>query len=266
MRIPPFVSLCLLAAMLGSEADAWAHGPSKEGANGCEDTFAQRLAHQAGFTTLDASGGHLVIARDCKAWPGQGSRAIAAFAYDGRIASQKQLAIAVLEGAGRELVASYAGNIPEDSASEVGSSSLTLDTARYQLAKDMRAFGVRLNTFRDRCTYEGGSTDALTLYVVEGRTIRPVFSADMWHWQFGPGNRCGGESEVERIDVKVRVSVAPSASNGFADLRLTAVRSDMKVPLVSRIVRYDGDRYDLRPWHVALEAAVAAGNKERSWP
>lgn len=74
----------------------------------------------------------------------------------------------------------------------------------------------------------------------------------MSRWSYGGGNRCGGE-DVPRIDANTLISVEPAISNGFADFRLTAIRSDKKNP-VSAIVKYDGERYDLKPWRAALDA------------
>jgi len=171
---------------------------------------------------------------------------IAAFAYDDGTEYEKQLLLAVIEEPNNRIIASYKGVIEEDAVTEVSSYSLRLDTARYTLSKDTRAFGLRLNTFRSRCSYEGGFDDELTLYVVDGRAIRPLFTEKMSHWSFGIGNRCGGE-DVPRTDANILVAVEPTISNGFADLRLTAIRNDKKKPL-SVVVKYNGERYDLKPW------------------
>jgi len=178
---------------------------------------------------------------------------LAAFAYDAGSQYEKQLLLAVIDHPGR-ISASYKGVILEDAASEVSASSLSLDTARYQLSGTVRAFGVRLQTFRDRCTYEGGFDDELTLFVIADKTLRPVLTETMRHWTYGSGNRCGGE-EAPRTETNIMISVAPTASHGFADLRLTAHRSDKKKSL-SATVSYDGERYELKHWKRAFQAWV----------
>jgi hypothetical protein len=100
--------------------------------------------------------GGLLVAGICRPWPADKSKIIAAFAYDGGIEYEKQLLLAIVEGPKNRVIASYKGVISEDAATEVSSYSLRLDTARYTLSKNTRAFGLRLNTFRERCTYEGG--------------------------------------------------------------------------------------------------------------
>ena len=164
----------------------------------------------------------------------------------------RYLGFPLVEGPDHRVLASYKGVIAEDAATQVSSHSLRLDTARYTLSANTRAFGLRVKAFRDRCTYDGGFDDELTLFVVEGRAIRPVLAETMSRWWHGPGNRCGGE-ETPRIDSNVTISVEPTASHGLADLRFTAVRSDGKKP-VSAVVRYDGKSYDLGRWRAALNA------------
>ena len=109
----------------------------------------------------------------------------------------------------------------------------------------------RISGTRNRCTYEGGSDDELTLFVVDKTAIRPVLDLIMSHWTYrGGGNRCDRE-EVPRTEATVSISVEPTASNGFADLKLTARRSDKKKPLNMR-VHYNGNRYDLKAWNDAF--------------
>jgi hypothetical protein len=100
--------------------------------------------------------------------------------------------------------------------------------------------------------YEGGFDNELTLYVVDGQKIRPVVTEIMSHWSYASGNRCDRE-EVPRTEANTVISVEPTTSNGFADLRLTATRSDQK-KRVSAIIKYNGERYDLEPWSTAFGA------------
>lgn len=256
------LSACLLvAAAIGLAPGAWAQAPSDAGQGRCSDALIQRVgAHfrlaEFAFPSRDlspgAGNGALLVAGVCKAWPTNGARTLAAFAYDAGVDYEKQLLLALVEGPDHRVLASYKGVIAEDAATELSSQSLRLDTARYTLSANTRAFGLRVNAFRDRCTYEGGFDDELTLFVVDGRAIRPVLAETMSRWWHGPGNRCGGE-ETPRIDSNVTISVEPTASHGLADLRFTAVRSDGKKP-VSAVVRYDGKSYDLGRWRAALNA------------
>ena len=258
MRIRKVISACLLSIVICLGQRAIAQTQSEEDANRCSDAVVKRLGahfHLNNFFFPErgiSENGGLLIAGICKPWPTNKSRMIAAFAYDDGTEYEKQLRLAVVEGPNNRIIASYKGVIQEDATTEVSRYSLRLDTARYTLSKNTRAFRLRLNTFRSRCTYEGGFNDELTLYVVDGQTIRPVFTETMSHWSFGSGNRCGGEV-APRTDANILISVEPTISDGFADLRLTAIRSDKKKP-VSVVVKYNGERYDLKPWKTIFDA------------
>lgn len=261
MRTGKIISAWLLFIFVCFEQSALAQPQSEGEASHCGDGVVKqlkrhfRLAYfaypaQGKYPSIDNGG--LLVAGICKPWPTNKSRIIAAFAYDGGAEYEKQLLLALIEGPKNRVVASYKGVILEDAATEVSSHSLRLDTARYTLSKNTRAFGLRLNTLRERCTFEGGFGDELTLFVVNGKTIRPVLTEIMSHWRYGSGNRCGGQ-EVPRLDANILISLEPTLSNGFADLRLTAIRSDEKKP-VSAIVSYNGVRYDLKPWSAVFGA------------
>lgn len=259
MRTGKIISACLLSTVVCFGQFALAQSQFEEDASRCSDGVVEHLGKHFGLTDFayPAQGmypgiqnGGLLVAGICKPWPTKKSRIIAAFAYDGGTEYEKQLLLAVIEGPNNRVIASYKGMIPEDATTEVSSFSLRLDTARYTLAQNTRAFALRLNTFRERCVYDGGFGDELTLFIVDGQTIRPVLTETMSHWRYFSGNRCGGE-DVPRTDANILISVEPTTSNGFADLRLTAIRSDKKKPL-STIVKYNGVRYDLTPWSAAF--------------
>lgn len=95
-------------------------------------------------------------------------------------------------------------------------SQIDLDTARYQLTPQLRAFGVRV-------TYEGASRvnpyegQALSLYVLDGRTLRRVVDNltvenNSGEWD---GNCAGTFSATTRT-----LAVGPANSVGYATLRV----------------------------------------------
>jgi hypothetical protein len=245
-------------ALLTTVIAAHAQRQSEEDVSRCSDTIVHRVG--AHFRLKDFSyplrsmypsteNGGLIVAGVCKEWPANKSLTIAAFAYDSGVEFEKKLLLAVVDSPTGRVLSSHVGAIPEDAGSEVTSHSLRLDTAPYTLSNATRAFGLRLSTLRDRCTYDGGADDELTLFMVDERVIRPLFTAIMSHWRYDSGNRCGGE-EVARTDAYTTISVEKTATHGFADLRFTAKRTDKKKP-VSAIVKYDGQYYDLKPWRNA---------------
>ena len=95
-------------------------------------------------------------------------------------------------------------------------SQIDLDTARYQLTPQLRAFGVRV-------TYEGASRvnpyegQALSLYVLDGHTLRRVLDNltvenNSGEWD---GNCAGTFSATTRS-----LAIGPANSAGYATLRV----------------------------------------------
>lgn len=91
-----------------------------------------------------------------------------------------------------------------------------VDTARYQLSPQDRAFGIRIN--RDNAKY-GGSVQDLSLYVIHGKEISLVLdyleaSANIEGAE--PDPNCG----FSGITMNRSLAIANTMSHGYADLRL----------------------------------------------
>ncbi|MDR2638126.1 MAG: hypothetical protein LBB55_07290, partial [Zoogloeaceae bacterium] len=184
---------------------------------------------------------------------------IAAFAYDAKVEYEKKLLLVVYDNTRKRVISSYSGILGEDAATEVGPYSIRIDTARYVLAKNVRAFGLRLDTRNGRNCGDGTWGDELILYVMEGRKLRPVFFATMRRGLLGRVgsegmDRCGFNVEM---DSEKTISIEKTSTHGFADIRLTAsvtwgfdeptaIRPNPPKPL-SRIIKYDGKRYAYNP-------------------
>ena len=224
----------------------------------CNDTTLQRIGAHFGLehvayprdgTSPSAENGGLIISGTCKPWPGSRKRTVAALAYETGL-DEKALLLAIVDSRTGVVVASHRDAIVEDSATAVREHSVSLDTAPYILSTATRAFGVRLNTFLDRCGYEGGSDGQLTLLVANGKVIRPIFTEPMRHWHYLGANRCNGE-DVPFTTTSTSIIVQRTSTNGLADLVLVARRSDGKKALTAT-VKYDGNQYDLSPWRGAF--------------
>jgi hypothetical protein len=104
----------------------------------------------------------------------------------------------------------------------IGLRGIALDTARYQLAPQIRAFGVRVS-------YEGASRVApasdttLDLYVMDGHALRRVIAdltvdSDSGDWD---GDCAGTFSEMSRT-----LSFGPAAHDGYATLHVAEKKVD----------------------------------------
>lgn len=96
----------------------------------------------------------------------------------------------------------------------VALSDMSLDTARYKLTTDLRAFGVRAR-FTNASRLNPMEEVQLSLYVREGATLRPVLQKLLVYQFSGEwDDDCTGQrSEMTRM-----VEVAKTSSHGYADL------------------------------------------------
>ena len=198
-----------------------------------------------GFYPSVENGG-LIYSSTCKAFPNNKSIIISAFAYDAGIESEKELLVALLDASNNKVLNSYKEAISEDAVTQINENSLTLDTAKYSLSENTRAFGVRINGFLDRCGYEGGYDDQLILFIVNGNKLKPILSETMSHWRYTSENRCNGE-DPPKIYANTIISIEKTSSHGFSDLRISAI-SNSKLKPPSIVIKFNGHAYDMTPW------------------
>lgn len=134
---------------------------------------------------------------------------------------------------------------------------LTLDTARYKLAPELRAFGVRA-TLANGSRLNPVEEHQLSLYVKEGETLRPVLR-QLVVYEYGGewDDNCAGQ----RFEISRTVDIAKTSSYGYADLIVktqekgtTSVvegdtcedKTTVRQPVLTTL-RYDGKTYVLPP-------------------
>jgi len=228
-------------------------------AQACSPSVLALLARSlnvAHFVPRDADPNGVVLATSCKGAPDDAKLTLAAVAWDAHAEDSKDLALAVIDESASTLVALLKDGIPEDASTQVNNGSLRLDTAPYVLAPGVRAFGLDVFQTNGSCG-EGGSGPLRTLYVREGRTLRPVLAdlpvSEYWYVR-GNQRRCtSSQKEADTAileDFAVTISVGAPGKGGWRDLVLTATsrRSDHRpgrTPL--RVtVPYDGQAYPLQ--------------------
>jgi hypothetical protein len=208
----------------------------------------------------DADG--VVVASSCRRSPDDPRLTLAAVAWDAQAEDGKSLVVAVIDSS--TALALLKDEIGEDAATRVTGGSLRLDTAPYRLAAGVRAFGVDVLPADGSCG-EGGVGPSRTLYVREGRTLRPVLQGlTMSEYRYVRGNKPGCVSDQREAetaiveDFKVAIGLGIPGKGGWRDLVLTATskRSDHKPgrrPLHVH-VRYDGSAYPLDAFQDAWTA------------
>lgn len=209
-------------------------------------------------TSPQGQGGR-IVAESCKQWPDDANIFLAAFAYnpdpgrDGNAESEKNLVVAVVDKARKRVLQSYQSVIQEDSITEVGASSLRLDTARYWLSKNVRAFGLVFNSSaRGASCGEANWNNELTLFVPDGKKLRDVFHLFLFRQKSIKGCLSTQWPGAVWETSDLSVGMEKSQSNGYADLLVTArISSDKNdestVAAKGRIerflIRYDGKSY-----------------------
>jgi hypothetical protein len=200
-----------------------------------------------------------IVAQACKTWPYKPDLMLVALAYDMGVEYEKELVVAVIDKEKKRVVSSYQRTIQEDAVTEVGTDSLGLDTARYQFAQGVRAFGVRFDSSaRGASCPDNKWNGQLTLMLPKGKSLHPVMSLYK-HWQRG-----GFCSESDDFDfAQLTIGVENTHSHGFYDLRVTANittfaeggKNEHTKPREHVIFRYDGNRYEpsgIVPWWLSI--------------
>ncbi|WP_245879429.1 hypothetical protein [Xanthomonas pisi] len=201
-----------------------------------------------------------VVAQTCKPWPYDPSITLAAIAFAGDAATgtgerDLEVRVAMLDAGTGEAVALYAQQMGEDAGFELAADSLRLDTARYDLAKGVRAFGMVVHSVaRGASCPDFDSNDALTLLVREGRVLRPVLQRDLTVWQRVKGEPCNwGATGVVTERGTLTLSMDTPIHAGYADISLTATLvtsttvkdadDTERTHRQRQVLRYDGMRY-----------------------
>jgi hypothetical protein len=256
------VLLIVLACHLAAPS-AWAGRPANENGQRCAQPVLDLIGKHTGVEALtfprsgdypSVQNGGVVVAAACKTWPGDKSRTIAAVAYDAGVEREKQVVVAFLDLPKAEVVAVYSGAMPEDAGMTLGPESLRIDTARYELAPGVRAFGVDAVTSFSQGCGDGNVGPARTLFVRDGKTLRPVlenFYVSTWRYVRG-GPSCAPEQKDELIETTYfDIGIGTSVDHGFSSSRITerSYRGSAKKPVrASRSLElhYDGQHYQQR--------------------
>lgn len=163
-----------------------------------------------------------VISAVCRALPYKTGLLLAAVAYDVGVKYEKNMVVATIDEKTKRIVGSYQSVIGEDAITEVGVYSLKLDTARYQLADEVRAFGVRFSSSAHGANCgEAYWGNELTLFVPERKTLRPILTLNLYQQRWLKGCPAAATQALWE-DALLTVSMANTSTNGFRDIVVTA--------------------------------------------
>ncbi|WP_415763415.1 hypothetical protein [Pseudomonas sp. CP4] len=164
----------------------------------------------------------------CKVWPAVQNQAIAVKSTyladaDDEDVGVFDLDLAIVNASNAKPIATYRkpGAYNSDA---VRFDDLRIDTARYRLAEDVRAFGLRSKFVHSSHAIPYEKTD-LALYVREGNQLRPVLEGLVVYKNNG---EFSGDCEGYLKQVRRTVEIAESSHHGLADLIVTSRGSKMK--------------------------------------
>jgi hypothetical protein len=232
MKVITWLGLCWL--LFGPACQAANFAGNDTGSVSCPaelvDTVVERLGLPDLGTDLDQGEATPLVASTCKADPAQPGQTYVALAYDEGKPDTKTLILAIVER--NRVLADYRGEISEDATLTLQPDSLRIDTAPYRLAKGVRAFGLDLSGWQSPNCGDGGTGPTRSLYIREGKHIRPVLTdlfLSSWRYIAQGQGRCNpmAPEDAPTIieEMTFSVSVLPSISHGFHDLRVTAMSS-----------------------------------------
>ena len=199
------------------------------------DAWLARHPWKLGKTRPDA-----LVTAACKRSPLDANVLIVAAAY-AQDADGKNEIVALVDAKARAVRAAFTDVVLEDTATSVA--GLRIDTARYDLAPGVRAFGVEVHSRAYvSAAAEFHREGNRTLFVRDGLRLRPVlrgFANATWNAVQGRDGR--GEASNWTI------AVASTRSHGLADLvvtRTTEPDEDGTPALRERsVLHYDGKSY-----------------------
>lgn len=252
-------TICLCVALLceaGSAASALEMSVDTQKTQTCSASTIDILGAFLGVNSFSqeavGNAAPVIAAAACKRNPGNSRMLIAVVAYDNGKEDEKTMVIAFVDEAKREIAASVRSEIGEDAAMKLDSSSLRIDTAPYTLAPGVRAFGIDLTSgYIPHCGGAGTGAQR-TLYVQEGRRLRPVFGLTMSSWSYVKGGepRCTADPEAEALieNLDLSIGVDNKVTNGYRDLIVSAIiyndgGAKPKDNSFLYRVRYDGREY-----------------------
>ena len=204
----------------------------------------------------------VIAASACRAAPAQHGRLVAVVYRSGH-QDDLLLVIAAIDSSTGQVGASFKGNLDADPAVKIVSGSLWLDTAAYDLQPGMRAFGLDVTSGLARGCAGVGSGARRSLFVSQGRFIRPVLQdLPMSEWALiQRGKSACTDSSAPDLTITenftAALSLAPTSTRGYRDLVVTGTAS-----------RDDGHLEERPPFHAVLKwdgRVYSTSEQQQAW-
>lgn len=143
-----------------------------------------------------------------------------------RVPDRTGLTVAVLDTRRAAVVNFYQESIELNPGIRITDTSLSLDTGRYELARGVQAFGVRMDIGHSPKCADGGASRYLTLLVPDGKELRPVLKRQplrVWtvaKWNLADNIDACSIDTINEADLTL--TLGTGSSGGWRDLNVTA--------------------------------------------
>lgn len=258
-----FCSIALICMGLGQPVQA--QSASVSGKQLCSPDLASIVGDSLGTKDFSYGNSGAIIAETCKVWPKNETITLAAIAYRAPSDDVLNLAVAMIDNGRNIVIASYKEVLGKLADIQLGRDGLSIDTARYDVTKGKRAFGVDVTRGPVKDCGESGLGRIRNLYVLDDDQIRPLIKGFyLSYWRYVPGSNLGWISSenagmasapvTETITLKI--AIGKSLTNGYFDLSVFSVSSyddgskSNRVPFQYEL-KYDGRQYPLNEMNKA---------------
>lgn len=221
---------------------------------------------------LDYSASGEVLSLTCKRHPIAKNQTIVAFFFDSSIEGdienneenfERDFAVALIDINKKKVVRFYQDTIIEDASVRIyRSGGINIDTARYKLKPNVRAFGLRMNIGYSPNCAEGGLNSFIWLFVEQDQTLRPVlkdFPTSSWGLTQGPSGCVNYDDEATTIEnYEFTLGLSTNSTNGWRDIEVVEhvesitysnidddEKSTKKSPKLYGTFRMEGGQYKL---------------------
>lgn len=235
----------------------------------CDDDTLHIVAKHLGLDEMQID----FVSQACKTAPINKNVMLVALAIDVHAPSRPDLGggktytevVAKVNHTKQKVISIFKQEVGTDATTDFNESSLTLDTARYQLNVNTKAFGVRyVSSAIGASCADGYHSSQLTLYIDNGNKLLPILVRDMYVAEALKG--CLGMATKDDLarSANLGLSILKTKTKGYSDLLLTATIEDERFVENSNFKQlkdslrlvFDGNYYILEkkkcyPWWVS---------------
>jgi hypothetical protein len=190
----------------------------------------------------------IIAAGTCKLWPNDNSITIAAFAYEDKSdINGKSLFVAIIDNLNYKIIANYKAGQIDYVGFGVAQDGLRLDTARYNLAPGVRAFGIDITEQYNHNCGGGSGGPYRSLFIRNGSEIKPIAGFLTSYSEIT--GACGDPEKMEPvIETTISISIGKKITNGYTNLLITEVSTTWegnkpKKKISQNELEYDGEKY-----------------------